>query len=68
MKFYKFSGVIPIRLKTNQYSSYYGQIIGFDASNGAVIVVNKDEVGNKNATQYSVKFMSDALGTWWEQI
>jgi len=64
MKIYQ-GNTIPVRTQPNQYGSFYGVVVGFNAALGAVLVKNRD---NGDKTEIPVVFKQDEKGTWWETV
>lgn len=64
MKIYP-NNTIPVRTKPDQYSTFYGVVIGFEVEKGALIVRHRDVPDKK---EYLVVFKRDKTGTWWEVL
>lgn len=64
MKIYN-NNVVPVRTKPDQYSTFYGLVIGSDLEKGALIVRHRDTNDKK---EYIVVPKSDKNGTWWEVV
>lgn len=56
---------IPVRVDPNQWSTYYGRVVGFDTENRALVVVNRD---GKATDKKLVIHVIEPTKNWWQEI